>query len=409
MVRRRPQSLAAPPGPAAALPKKKAAGNASVVNLRIPALPVPSLDQEGEAGGRRAHEQMRECTNDLISPRKGREARELTSREDCDYVYLDPLDGSEITWREAETLGVSGSLRSARALPTFTTGGSSASTSNRRMRRQDSRAMLPPPVQISEGRRMHEQMRECMNDHNSPRALKAAAPAIAAKKKERVLVYLDPVDGSEISWREAETLGVAATYRDELGEDDVLTHAATEDSSQESAQDEVDFAIGDLVTLKSSWGVPREFHNKVAIINELKPECCTVYMVNEDCSQGLAELWPMYHDLQLISRLCRVGSKVVCSGIGAGPGAYLNELPATVQEHPRDGHPQWPETKGQSQKGGRLFVFVVPDDKKKRPMSVPIRYLRSADAAVTGEAHPKEVDWHVTELLRIASAVTSVT
>mmetsp|Transcript_11881 Transcript_11881/g.21717 ORF Transcript_11881/g.21717 Transcript_11881/m.21717 type:complete len:393 (+) Transcript_11881:68-1246(+) len=390
MVRRRPQA-------------------AGVGGLRIPALPTLGGDEEG---GRRAHEQMRECTNDLISPRKPREARPpATAREDCDYVYLDPLDGSEISWREAETLGVSGCLRSARAPPTFTSGGSSASA-NRPSAPASARApAVKPLVTISEGRRVHEQMRECMNDNNSPRTWQAGAAPVAAKKKERVLVYLDPVDGSEISWREAEALGVPATYRDEGIEeeedDDVLTHATTEDSSEESAQDEVDFGIGDIVTLKSSWGVPREFHNKVAIVSELKPACCTVYLLNEDCSQGLAELWPGYHDLQLISRLCRVGSRVLCSGIGAGPGAYLNGLPATVQEHPRDGHPQWPDTKGQAQRGGRLFVFVVPDDKKKRPMSVPIRYLRSAEETVAGEAHPKEAEWHVTELLRIASSVTS--
>mmetsp|Transcript_51980 Transcript_51980/g.123753 ORF Transcript_51980/g.123753 Transcript_51980/m.123753 type:complete len:223 (-) Transcript_51980:87-755(-) len=166
--------------------------------------------------------------------------------------------------------------------------------------------------------------------------------------------------------------------------------------TEESA---VQFAVGDVVVLRKSAGIPSEFHSKVAIISDMKPTHCTVYLLNDDCSQGMAELWPGYHDLQLINKLCRIGSKVKCSGIPKGPGAYLNNLSATVQEHPKDGHPQWPDSRGELQKGGRLFVFIVPDDHKKRPMSVPIRYLRSLHEASDNE------EQHVATLLRIASSV----
>jgi len=160
------------------------------------------------------------------------------------------------------------------------------------------------------------------------------------------------------------------------------------------------FQVGDIVALRKSCGVPCEFHGKIAIINDTKQAHCTVFLLSEACTHGVAELWPTYVDLEPISTLTRIGSRVLCSGIPQGPGAYLNGLMATVQEHPKDGHPQWPDMRNQQESGGgRLFVFVVPDavegKKRKRPMSVPLRYLQPAVAA--------EMEWHTNALLRIAA------
>jgi len=162
------------------------------------------------------------------------------------------------------------------------------------------------------------------------------------------------------------------------------------------------FQVGDLVALRQSCGVPCEFHGKIAIINNTAPSHCTVFLLSEACTHGVAELWPTYVDLEPISTLSRIGSRVVCSGIPPDcNGCYLNGLMATVQEHPSDGHPQWPDMRDRPDKGGgRLFVFVVPDavegKKRKRPMSVPLRYLQPAGAA--------EMEWHTNELLRIATS-----
>eukprot|EP00971_Amphidinium_carterae_P105541 2089947-Amphidinium_carterae.1 len=170
-----------------------------------------------------------------------------------------------------------------------------------------------------------------------------------------------------------------------------------------------EFAVGDIVVLRKSMGVPSEFQGKVAIVNTLRESHCTVLLLSEDCTHGVAELWPAYKDLEPLNKACRVGGRVVCSDIPPGPGAYLNGLSATVQPHPRDGHPQWPDAQQPpSLAGGRLFVFVVPDavegEKRKKPMSVPIRYLRSLDD-VTEHSEAAKTEWHAKELLKIAAAV----
>eukprot|EP00971_Amphidinium_carterae_P172494 3419034-Amphidinium_carterae.1 len=48
-----------------------------------------------------------------------------------------------------------------------------------------------------------------------------------------------------------------------------------------------------------------------------------------------------------------------------------------------------PALRGQSQKGGRLFVFVVPDDKKKRCVAAHDYSHQSADGSLTKSFSPK--------------------
>jgi len=127
----------------------------------------------------------------------------------------------------------------------------------------------------------------------------------------------------------------------------------------DGSENEGDFKEGDTVLLGD--GVPAEFRQHVAVITKTAATHCTVIVLDKSERFGMGECWPMLTDLQLKSRLWRLGRHVVIDGLHGTKGKRLNGCRGVICSHPSQGHPAFVHSKAHPEQP-HLVVCVYLDE-----------------------------------------------
>jgi len=151
-----------------------------------------------------------------------------------------------------------------------------------------------------------------------------------------------------------------------------------------SGVNDTDFAPGDVVRMSGGVG-----NGSSAIVTAVSASYCTVTVLDAARSEGLAQLWPSFNQLQVESRSWRVGAPVVISGLKHRKLQHLNGARGVVGRHPREGHPVFVAAKngkeGEPQNKCQLRLVVVLDELAKGGEPNPPSVLVEARCVMSPE------------------------
>lgn len=164
--------------------------------------------------------------------------------------------------------------------------------------------------------------------------------------------------------------------------------------------------VGDLVRL--GVGAPAEYRDCRAVVTKAAETHCTVIVLEDNKFTGIGECWPGYHDVSILDRTWRLGSKVVINGMSSERTRHLNGLTGTVTAHPKNGHPSFIR-KRSSPETPQLVICVTFHDVKaareqKSAMLEPQFLQAFADAEIDVVRRLSQAIASIPPTPRVASA-----